>query len=804
MSVEVDAGRGRAAAAGGSTTSSGSSPRRRLARTRCVADAQRRTYWLDRLNLDLDVTLATTAGPPRRCSAPSAPSGAPVGCAAASGGCVATLTVRVSAIIPVKDGERYLRGAPRRARARGRRRGAHRRLGIERRQRRHRPGRRRAVEEIAPAEFGHGRTRNLAAELATGDVSAFLTQDATPVPGWRAAHLEALALGARRRRQLRPASSAAGHEPDDRPRAHGVLRRDGAGRAAGRARRRATRRSSRTSTPPTGARAGRQVRFRELAYSEDQAFGRDMLAAGWKKAYHPARGRAARARLSAGGSSCSATSTSTAGCTRRPGTSSAFRLREVAGATRAAVRADLAFVAPAQRLAGARRRAGRRGRRRITPAGGRSPRSARARDALPAGRSQPAVARAPRRDAAAAPAVPPVDAPDAGAGVATTISTRCSASGATAPAPLLPADPALRRPATAARRRGHPAVPRGVRRAPDDLHGGRASSSAWATPARSGSTTRSASTAATDGLACCGTASTSGSGRSTRPVHYGFDKWRGADVVARDGLADGVPRAAARPGRTPAPTSSRTTSRSSTPPPSSRGSRRRLSRGPVRHRREPVAAATWSGERYGADGAAFELGVDTTIYHPVPGIEREPRTVVFYSRVVTPRRATSLGWLALDRAQAADAGRPRHRVRRRRSPPASRRSCTTTPASSRPAELAALYSLGTVGLVLSMTNYSLIPQEMLACGLPVRRPRRRLAARRCSAGRAGRARARSTRSLWPTRSSGCSTTTCCGRQPDRRAVCVDGGRRGTRGRAGRARAAAGTCVSGWRARPLTP
>ena len=29
------------------------------------------------------------------------------------------------------------------------------------------------------------------------------------------------------------------------------------------------------------------IRFRELAYSEDQAFGRDMLAAGWKKAYHP-------------------------------------------------------------------------------------------------------------------------------------------------------------------------------------------------------------------------------------------------------------------------------------------------------------------------------------------------------------------------------------------------------------------------------------------------------------------------------------------------------------------------------------
>jgi glycosyltransferase involved in cell wall biosynthesis len=33
-------------------------------------------------------------------------------------------------------------------------------------------------------------------------------------------------------------------------------------------------------------------------------------------------------------------------------------------------------------------------------------------------------------------------------------------------------------------------------------------------------------------------------------------------------------------------------------------------------------------------------------------------------------------------------------------------------------QLAWLYSEATVGLCLSMTNYSLIPQEMLACGLP--------------------------------------------------------------------------------------
>jgi glycosyltransferase involved in cell wall biosynthesis len=35
-----------------------------------------------------------------------------------------------------------------------------------------------------------------------------------------------------------------------------------------------------------------------------------------------------------------------------------------------------------------------------------------------------------------------------------------------------------------------------------------------------------------------------------------------------------------------------------------------------------------------------------------------------------------------------------------------------------PSELARVYGEATVGLVLSLTNYSLIPQEMLACGLP--------------------------------------------------------------------------------------
>jgi rhamnosyltransferase len=41
------------------------------------------------------------------------------------------------------------------------------------------------VLEIPPAEFGHGRTRNLGVRMATGDVVCFLTQDVLPCsPDW--------------------------------------------------------------------------------------------------------------------------------------------------------------------------------------------------------------------------------------------------------------------------------------------------------------------------------------------------------------------------------------------------------------------------------------------------------------------------------------------------------------------------------------------------------------------------------------------------------------------------------------------
>jgi glycosyltransferase involved in cell wall biosynthesis len=49
------------------------------------------------------------------------------------------------------------------------------------------------VLEIEPEDFGHGRTRNLAAESTDGELLCFLTQDAAPCPGWLDAYREAMA-----------------------------------------------------------------------------------------------------------------------------------------------------------------------------------------------------------------------------------------------------------------------------------------------------------------------------------------------------------------------------------------------------------------------------------------------------------------------------------------------------------------------------------------------------------------------------------------------------------------------------------
>ncbi|MFL5847222.1 MAG: glycosyltransferase family 2 protein [Solirubrobacteraceae bacterium] len=131
------------------------------------------------------------------------------------------------------------------------------------------------VHEIAPEEFGHGRTRNLGAEQTAGDVIAFLTQDATPLPGWGAALLApfedtgvGVVVGPQRPRPGTPPSVARelewffGHLDADDAYLSNV---NAAYRRA----------------------CWEEVRFPDVAYAEDQAFGRALQDTRWRKVVAP-------------------------------------------------------------------------------------------------------------------------------------------------------------------------------------------------------------------------------------------------------------------------------------------------------------------------------------------------------------------------------------------------------------------------------------------------------------------------------------------------------------------------------------
>jgi rhamnosyltransferase len=153
------------------------------------------------------------------------------------------------------------------------------------------------LHEIPNSEFGHGRTRNLAAGLARGRLLAFLTQDAVPLTTrWLAeitapldpSGLDAVAvLG---KQEPRP-----GCFPLQKYEIQAVFARFG-GQAV---------LYERGEAAPTPAEldllafysdvnsATRRdflldvIPYRDLAYAEDMAFGRDLIEAGYRKAYAP-------------------------------------------------------------------------------------------------------------------------------------------------------------------------------------------------------------------------------------------------------------------------------------------------------------------------------------------------------------------------------------------------------------------------------------------------------------------------------------------------------------------------------------
>ena len=140
------------------------------------------------------------------------------------------------------------------------------------------------------------------------------------------------------------------------------------------------------------------------------------------------------------------------------------------------------------------------------------------------------------------------------------------------------------------------------------------------------------------------------------------------------------------------------------------------------HKFACICASPWLKNmmiEQGNPAISFPLAVDTDTYYQSKEIKRSKNTIAFYVRRSTPRRLYQLGLLALralfdlgdsfeiitfGENYLPDLGIP----------------VKITHAGILNAEsLSKLYQTCTAGLVLSGTNYSLVPNEMMACGLPV-------------------------------------------------------------------------------------
>jgi O-antigen biosynthesis protein len=645
----------------------------------------------------------------------------------------------VSAVIPVKDGDRYLEELL----------DALAREGVEEvlvidsgsRDRSREIVRAAGVEllEIPPQEFGHGRTRNLGAERTSGELVCFLTQDASPCPGWLDAYREAFALDGRVGAAYGP------HLPraDTSPMIARELTEFFAGFSPG--------------GSPTVQRAGahtflsnvnacyaracwEEIRFREVAYSEDQAFGADLLRAGWTKVYHP------------GAAVLHAHDYGTVEFMRRyfdeyrglresTGHVEPFGVLATVRHVRHATAADRHWMAEQGMDRATRARWTARsvthhtGRRVFSALGSRSERvpaqlrhrlslENRGEAASPADRVQasrngggPSSGSGPVKigqvdgsAASAASLVPPAKRIEQKlSGEVYDVAARVWRDG---PAPLL--DPV---PGMAERERLRLAMV-----IPPFSRGSGGHNTLFQIFSR----------LERRGHACSvWLADYYGYARATwpavlrhdineffapfqGPVYKDFDAWQGADVAIATGwqtvhamlqLDHCRARAYIVNDHEPEfyPASAEHTLAAET----------------YRHGMHCIAASPWLRdlliERYDTQAEAFQLGVDHDTYHPRP-VARRTDTIIYYARYATPRRAVPIGLMAL-----AELHRRRPDVRivlfgtdeiLDASFPYEHIDVLS------PTQLSWLYSEATVGLCLSLTNFSLMPKEMLACGLP--------------------------------------------------------------------------------------
>jgi glycosyltransferase involved in cell wall biosynthesis len=561
------------------------------------------------------------------------------------------------------------------------------------------------VVEIEPGEFGHGRTRNLGASLCAGELICFLTQDATPCPGWLDAYREAFTLDDRVGAAYGPHLARPGTSPmiaRELREFFATFSPDGAPVVQ-------HKQTFLSNVNACYARAcWEEIRFRDVGYAEDQAFGADLLGAGWTKVYHP--GAAVLHAHDYGPVEFMRRYFDEyRGLRETTGHIERLRLRGTLGLVGADVRwmADEGF-APGDRARWAvRSLVHHTGRRLAAPAGSRAaslPGPVSRRLSLE-GREGGEAAVEP---AGASPAGTPV-APWGGRKEDYEEAARVRANG---PAPLL--DPV---PGMADRERlriamvlppfrrgsgGHNTLLQIVTRLERRGHVCsvwvhdvmRMHQSEWPGVLRHNLREFFAPIEA--------------------PVYKGFDAWQGADVVVATGWQTVYPSLLLEGCRARVYVVN-----DHEPEFYATSVERALAERTYGEGLYCVSASPWLRDllaaRYGAQGEAFELGVEHDTYQP-RAIARRDDTVLYYARHGTARRAVPTGIAALRELYER---RPNTRfvLFGDRNPVETAFPYEHLGVRS-PLELSWLYSQATVGLCLSMTNFSLMPKEMLACGLP--------------------------------------------------------------------------------------
>jgi len=123
--------------------------------------------------------------------------------------------------------------------------------------------------------------------------------------------------------------------------------------------------------------------------------------------------------------------------------------------------------------------------------------------------------------------------------------------------------------------------------------------------------------------------------------------------------------------------------------------------------------------QFKADADHFLFPIDTSVYRPRPRVKPE-KNIVFFAKPEMPRRCFELGLMALEEVHHLRPGieiilfGSRHADGKHLRFPATLRSLLPSIE-----DLAALYANADIGVVFSTTNPSLVPYEMMACGLPV-------------------------------------------------------------------------------------